>query len=132
MSLINNIQNALNNYLSGIAGLPTIYYPNVSKEPIQGTEFLRPTLLPANSELFTVNNENRHIGIYQIDIFTDLKKGTAPLWLIADAIRDGFKTIKSVSSGGDTVFIQEISISQAQRIESWWSCFVQINYLCFN
>lgn len=132
MSLINNIQNALNTQLASISGLPVIYYPNVEKEPAQGTSFLRPTLLPANSTLFTLNNENEHKGIYQVDIFTQLKKGTAPILLIADAIRDNFNAHKSITSGSDVIHIQQISMSQAQRVESWWMCYVQINYLCYN
>lgn len=132
MSLINNIQNALNTQLATVAGLPTAYYPNVQKEPTQGTNWVRPTLLPANSTLFTITNENKHMGIYQVDIFTQLKKGTAPLWLIADAIRDNFKAVHSITSGSDVIHIQEISISQASREESWWHCYVQVNYICFN
>ena len=132
MSLINNIQNALNTQLATVSGLPTVYYPNVENTPSQGTSWVRPTLLPANSVLYTLNNANMHQGIYQVDIFTQIKKGTAPLWLIADSIRDNFNAVNGITSGADTVHIQEISISQAQRIESWWSCYVQINYICFN
>lgn len=132
MSTINNIQNALNYQLSTVAGIPAIYFPNVEKTPAQGTNWVRPTLLPANSTLYTMNDGNEHKGIYQVDIFTQIKKGTAPLWLIADAIRDNFKAVKTVTSNGLDVQIQEISFSQAQRIESWWSCYVQINYLTFS
>lgn len=132
MSLINNIQNALNLRLSVVPGVPVIYYPNVENTPAQGTDFVRPTLLPANSILYTLNNENMHQGIYQIDIFTSIKKGTAPLWNIADSIRDNFKLIHSLTSGGDTIHVQSISFSQAQRVESYWTCYVQVNYICFN
>lgn len=132
MSLINNIQNALNTQLATVSGLPTVYYPNTEKEPTQGTNYVRPTLLPAASELYTLNDVNMHSGIYQVDIFTQLKKGTAPILLIADSVRDNFLAVKSITSGSDTVHIQAISISQARRVESWWSCFVEINYICFN
>ncbi len=132
MSLINNIQNALNTRLATVSGLPTVYYPNVESTPTQGTSWVRPTLLPANSDTFTLNGQNQHQGIYQVDVFTQIKKGTAPLWLIADAIRDNFNTNKKITSGSDVINIQAISFSTAQRVESWWSCYVQINYICFN
>jgi len=132
MSLINNIQNALNERLSDIVNLPQIFWPNIANEPQKGVDWIRPTLIPANSQLSTLNNYDMHQGIYQIDIYTGLKKGTAPLFLLADAIRDDFKSVKSLTSGDDIIHLQAISISQAQRVESWWSCFVQINYLCFN
>lgn len=132
MSLFNNIQNALNSRLATVSGLPTVYYANTEAEPTQGTNFVRATLLPAKSESYTFAQENKHQGIYQVDIFTQLKKGTAPLLLIADAIRDHFRAVKSVTSSSDTIFIQAVSLSQAQRVESFWHCYVEIEYLTFN
>lgn len=129
MSVFNNIQNALNTQLASLSGLPVIYYPNMQNEPIQGTPYIRPTLLPARSELLTLNNEDMHQGLYQIDIYTQLKKGTAPILLLADIIRDGFRR-QSLTSSGTVVHIQNISISPTQRVESWWHCYVEVNYLC--
>ena len=132
MSLINNIQNALNAKLATVSGLPTVYWPNMENTPAQGTNYVRPTLIPANSVQATLNSIHEHKGFYQVNVYTQIKKGTAPLWLIADSIRDTFKATTTLTSGSDTIYIQEISMSQAQRIESWWSCYVQINYICFN
>lgn len=132
MSLINNIQNALNTKLSSLSGSPSIAWPNTKFQPTNATSYLRPTLIPATSDLFTINNENRHKGIYQVDIFVQPEKGTSTLWLLADSIRDHFKGVTSLTSGGDIIHLQEISISQAQRVEGWWSCYVQVNYICFN
>lgn len=131
MSLNNNIQNALTTQLSQVNGIPPIAYANAKYVPIEGHDFVRPTLLPAKSELFSLET-GKHTGIYQIDIFTAVNKGTAPLLLLADSIRDKFLSQRTLVSGTDTVFIQEISISKALRIEGWWSCYVEINYLCFN
>jgi len=125
----NNIQNALNTRLANISGLPVIYYPNDQKEPLQSTPYLRPTLLPATSQLYTLNDGDYHQGIYQIDIYKQLKFGSAPVLLIADAIRDGFRR-QSLTSNGTIVHIQNISISQARKEEGWWSCYVEVNYLC--
>lgn len=129
MGVFNNIQNALHNRLSTVTGLPTVFYPNESKEPSHGTNYVKPTWLPARSQLYTLNNENYHQGIFQVDIYTQLKKGTAPLLLIADAIKEHFDN-QSLTSSSTVVHIQEISISQARRVESWWNCYVEINYIC--
>lgn len=131
MSLNNNIQNALTAQLSAVPSIPNIAYANSGYTPEKGVDYVRPTLIPANSEMFSLE-VGKHSGIYQVDIFTSLNKGTAPLLVIADSIRDKFISDRTLVSGSDTVFIQEISISQAQRIEGWWSCFVEINYICFN
>jgi len=129
MSVYNDIQNALNIKLATVSGLPTVYYPNHQDTPVQGTSYVRPTLLPTRGEIYTLNGGNMHTGLYQVDIYTQLKKGTSPLLLIADAIRDTFKRT-SLTQGTTVVHIQNISISQAQRVESWWHCYVEVNYLC--
>ncbi len=131
-NLINNIQNAFNNELNDVPLIPEIAFPNVKYVPRQSVDYARPTLLPAKGSLATLQYQSVHEGIYQVDIYTQLDKGTAPLLTIADAIRNYFILNNVLVSGGDTVHVQEISMSQAQRIESWWSCYVQITYICFN
>lgn len=129
MGVFNDIQNALNTKLASLSGLPAIYFPNDQKEPAQGTPYLRPSLLPAASELYTLNGANYHSGIYQVDIFTPLKKGTSQAMLIADIIRDGFNK-QSLVKNTTIVHIQNISIGIGEREESWWHCYVEVNYLC--
>ncbi len=129
MSVFNDIQNILNTKLNTLGSLPTIYWPNDQNQPTQNISWLRPTLLPAASELYTLNNENYHQGIYQIDIFVPLKAGTSVALLIADTIRAGFNR-QSLTANGTIVHVQRISISQSQREESWWHCYVEVNYLC--
>ena len=131
MSLNNNIQNALATQLAAVPGIPSIAFPNTNYEPAAGTSFVRPSLMPSRSVLYTFT-QGKHEGMYQVDIFTSVKKGTAPLLLIADAIRDKFRSQNKLTSGTDLIFIQEVSVSQARRVESWWSCYVEINYFCFN
>lgn len=127
MANFNNIQNILHTQLASIADLPDIYYPNVGDEPQQGVAYIRPTWLPAATVLNDLNGEDRSTGFLQVDIYTILKKGTAPAFEIADKIREGFKN-KDLSSNGMIVHIRAVSVSQAQRVESWWHCFVQIDY----
>ncbi len=131
MSLNNNIQNALTLQLSQVPSIPTIAYANSGFEPTKGVDYVRPSLIPARSELYSLQT-GMHKGIYQVDIYTSLNKGTSPLMLLADSVRDKFLSERTLVSESDTVFIQEISISQAQRIEGWWSCYVEVNYICFN
>ena len=128
MSTFNNIQNALNTQLNSLGGLPDIYWPNVQNAPLVNQNFIRPTLLPARSTLYTLSEGDYHHGIYQVDIFVDLKQGTAEALLLADIVRDGFRR-QSLVSSGTTVHIQEISMSTATREDNSWHVFVEINYL---
>lgn len=132
MTMINDIQNALNSRLNGVTGLPTVAWPNVEFTPTQGTNYVRPTLLPASNVLNALDGDEECKGIYQIDVYTQLKKGTSPLWTIADAIRDHFKNSNSITSGSQVVHIQQVSVSQADRQEGFWHCFVAVTYLAYN
>ena len=129
MSVFNDINNALNTKLNGISGLPTIFWPNDQKEPTTNTNWVRPSFLPTASALYTLNDEYLHQGLYQIDVYVKLKTGTSELLLLADAIRDGFNR-QSITVNTTTTHIQQISISPPQRVESWWHCYVEVNYLC--
>ncbi len=132
MNVFNNIQNAFSVALNSIPLIPEIAFANVKYKPVEGVSYVRPTLLPAKSTLMTLQHESVYEGIYQIDIYTQLDKGTAPLLTIADAIRTYFINNDTLTAGGDNISVQEINISQTQRIESWWSCYVQLTYICFN
>ncbi len=132
MNVFNNIQNAFNTAINSVPLIPEIAFANVKYKPVEGVPYIRPTLLPAKSSLTTLEHESVYEGICQIDIYTSLDKGTAPLLTIADAIRTYFITNDILTSGDDRVSVQEINISQAQRTESWWSCYVQLTYICFN
>lgn len=134
MGTYNNILNALNTRLSTVSGLPAVKWPNDGQtpEPVQGTNFIRVTWMPANSVLFSLDGKEKHIGLYQIDVFTQLKKGSAPGLLIADSIREHFKAQNSLTSGGDIVHIQAISPSPPQRDDGWWITTLTIQYLCIS
>lgn len=134
MGIFNDIQNALNNKLSSIPLIPKIFYSNVDTDdnraiPTHGIPYLRPTLMPANSTVASLDGKDYHRGIYQIDIYTQLKKGSAPILIIADQIRTAFKNADLVSNS-NIIHITSISISNQRRDESFWTCHVQINYFC--
>ena len=131
MSVFSDIHNALNLHLDGISGLPDIYYPNVDAEPTKPVNWLRPTLLPASTETYTLDGNDKFHGIYQVDIFTILKTGIDPINTIADAIRDGFNR-QTLSFGGTLVRIENVNVSPIARDEAWLHCFVEINYFCIN
>jgi hypothetical protein len=132
MSTFANILNGLNTRLNSLSGLPEVAWPNTKYNPKQNTTWIRPTLLPATSQLYTLKDERFHQGIYQVDIYVPLEKGTKTLYDLADDVRQHFEAQRSLTSGSDTVFIQEVSMSPATRDESWYSLFVSISYQCYS
>lgn len=129
--VFSNIESALNTRLSSVPGLPAVQWPNVKYQPKEGMTFVRPTLLPAASELYRVNDGSLHKGIYQVDVFVPLEKGTRVLNELLDSIEEYFRASRSLTSGTNTVFIQAIGRGLAQRQESWYVSFVEINYMCY-
>lgn len=130
MGLFSNIENALNIQLSSIGGLPTIQWSNTKYQPIENTSFIRPSILPAQSDLETLAGGESVGGIYQIDIFTPSEKGVGVSNKIIDDIAESFRANKTLSAGGNTVFVQAISRGTAEREEAWFHSFVSINFIC--
>lgn len=132
MGVFSNIQRALDTKLNTLANRPFIAWPNTKYAPTENTAFIRPTLLPVSSDLYTLNNEHRNPGIYQIDVFVPLEKGLNSALSLIDDIAEHFSSDRRLSAGTDTVFIQNISISPAERQEAWLRIYIEINYVCYS
>ena len=102
-----NIQAALDVKLNTITGSPSIAWPNTEYTPTHGTLFLEPNVLPIASTLETLNDYHRYAGIYQVNIYVPVEKGTATINLWIDRVHDLFDQ-QTLTSGGDRVFIQNI------------------------
>jgi hypothetical protein len=123
-----NIQKALDQRLNSLSGLPDVAWMNVEYEPTRGTEYLRPTLLPAESTKEEFGGKDRHIGIYQIDIFEPLDNGPKDALEMADDIREHFDD-QILTESSQKIYIENISLLPPQRVESWYVLSVEINYL---
>lgn len=114
MAIYTNIQAALDTKLNTIAGSPSIAWPNTEFTPNHGTLFLEPNVIPIESDLATLNDYHRYAGIYQVNIYVPLEKGTATMNLWLDRIHDLFDK-QTLTSGGDSVFIQNINRGPVTR-----------------
>lgn len=131
-TVFTDIEAALNTRLSNISDSPTIAWPNVDFKPTQGITYLRPTLLPASGDLFTLGGVYEHKGLYQIDICCPINQGISELTGWQDAIILLFSVNKSLFAGQNTIFIQNITIGKAERQEGWYVSFITIQYLCIS
>ena len=132
MSTFLNIQRALDKRLAAMPNRPAIAWPNTKFTSQNETLYLRPTMLPAQSSLYTLNDVHRNPGIYQIDIFCALEKGVSAALTMADEIIDFFEEDRSLTAGVDTVYIQSCGVSAGERQESWYRVYVEIAYVCFS
>lgn len=131
MGVFTNIEAALHTRLATLSGSPVVQWPNVHYQPTENTTFLRPTVLPAATKLECFSGSEVHAGIYQVDVFVPLEKGVSALNTLLDSIESLFKSNK-VLTATDVVWVQAVGRGRAQRQESWYVGFVEVNYLCYS
>lgn len=132
MAVFTNIESALNQRLNSLPAKPPIAWPNTKFTPINGVTYLRPTILPASTELSTLNRGQTHSGIYQIDINVPLDKGVNVLDALLDNLYTHFSSQDILVSGPTNVFITSIGRGRAIRQDAFYVGFIEINYLCYS
>jgi predicted AlkP superfamily phosphohydrolase/phosphomutase len=133
MGVITNIQLALETPLRSLqSNVLDIAFPNIKFTSTINKAFLRPTLIPATTDLYTLNGQHRYSGIYQIDIIVPLNRGLHQLNDIADTVLELYSLQSSLIANSTIVHIQNISPLPTQRDESYFQGGVQINFLSYN
>lgn len=134
MSVFANIQRVLDSKLKTVPSSPFISWPNAETRPGNTTltQYIKPTLLLASTELYTLNDYERIPGIYQVDIYGKLNRGVQQVYSIADEIKEHFEGSRLLVQDDTLVMIQGISMGPALREDSWYRVFVEINFICFN
>lgn len=123
-----DIQSALAQRLNTVPGLPTIYWGATRRKPVKGTNWVRPTLVPFESEPAMLSGLQDNSGIYQIAVFIDLGRGEGPLLEIMDDIKEHFKAQTILTEGTTTVFVQTTSITQPLIVDAWLQGNVEVKY----
>lgn len=131
MGVFANIRNALNTRLSTLTSVPTIQWQNVESIPALANVYLRPTLLPANAGNYVLTGSQRHSGIYQVDVFVKVGKGTKLIDQWCDAIANHF-LLQVLENNSNSIHIMNVSIGSIDIEESWARGFVEIAYECYN
>ncbi len=132
MGVFSNIQTAMDTTLASTPSVPPIAWSNVEYTPTIGTTFVRPTLMPAGSQMATLNGTLKNPGIYQVDIFTPVGKGEGAALIIADRIKMHFEANRRLVANSDTIFILQVSLGKGERENAWNHIFVEVNYYCIS
>jgi len=121
------LQNALNARLAALPDLPDVAWPNVPYTPQNGTEYLRPTLLPADNAPATLQWAETMTGIYQVDVFMpDAIKGPAAALTRAESIASHFR-----ASTIDGLAIRAITVGTAQPDGAFYRVPVSVVYRAY-
>jgi len=130
MGVFTDIQKALEVKLASISGAPAIVWENTKYTPSMGTKYWRPTLLPAASQLASVDALQKHQGIYQVDIFVTPEKGPKLLIDELDKIYAAFNTTLSLTSGSTRVDILGVGRGSGRNEGAWYTGFIGMYYMC--
>lgn len=125
------IQKAFEKRLKLMTPLPPVAWTNTKYKPIEGTTWIRLTVLPAPAELDILAGSEMHEGFCQIDVFTPLDKGSSEFNTLCDRIYDWFKSTETLQEDGLDVYLRNISQSTQRRDEAWNSGYVEIYYKCY-
>ena len=133
MGVFKNMEIALGSKLDTISGKPAIHWENGQVYiPVVGTRFWRPTNLPAGSQLMTASAVQKHIGIYQVDVFVPVEKGLSVLMADLDSIYSAYNTVLSLAGGSHNVDILGVGRGRVTREDAWLRGFISIEYMCYS
>jgi hypothetical protein len=126
-----DISAALDNKLNTFAAANNIpvAWENIGYKPIIGTMFLRPTLLPGDTDSpgLSYTSALDHIGVYQVDVISPIDKGKGQAITTADLVATAFPRGELVYNG-KTVTIKQASRRPGSRDNAWYIVPVIINY----
>lgn len=129
MSLANINSALVTAYQAAALGLSTAYEGQDYK-PTPGTSWASLYNLPASSDVDTLGagGQDRHVGIFQVDLSAPENVGTATLLANAQTLRTYFYAGRTISYGGQEVRIQSAARSPLRKVDAWLRLSVSISY----
>jgi hypothetical protein len=124
-----DISSALDSRMAGITTHP-IAWENTVYVPVVGSAYLRPSILPVSSEQSGLGDSglDEHLGIYQVDVYSEAGKGRRGAELDADDVADHFKRGTSLTYNGVVVRLGDTSRSAGIIDGDRFVISVSINY----
>ena len=86
---LEQIKTSIFNHLETLVGLPAIHYPNVDGTLPTG-EYIRPDVLPADTDPVGIVTTDRETGVFQVSIFIPKGQGELDAARVAQTLLDGF------------------------------------------
>lgn len=107
-----------------------VAWENVGYKPIQGTGYLRASLIPAETENPSLGDTHkRYVGILQANIYVKEGDGTATALIKADSLLNYFARGQSFTVGSIVVrILNSPSISTSVNADGWYILPVSIRY----
>jgi hypothetical protein len=125
-----DVSAALDSRLNSFSGGDPVAWQNTQFTPANGTLYLRPSVLPADTEQIGMGTTglDEHAGVYQIDIFAMAGDGRGAAEVKADAVADHFKRGTDLLYNGVYVRLGNVSRNQGIVNGDRFVISLSINY----
>lgn len=133
MSVFIDLSAALDGRLNSMASLPPVAWENKKYDPVKGTLYLRPTLLPGDTVGGTLSatGSDENVGVYIVDVFSPADGGKNEAVTMADNIADQFKPVTELTYNGRLVRCISVSRGSAIVGDGWYNIPVRVRYHSF-
>ena len=134
MTTFNDIRAALESEVANVPGIPAQRaWENVRFEPTTGTPWVRMTLLPGSTRpaYLGADPENRHDGLFQVDIFWPENQGPASADTLADNVRSRYKVSNTLTAGTTNVRFNWSERLPARMDGPWYVVSVRASWYTY-
>lgn len=132
MTVLTEIQNALEVKLNALSGTHDIAWQNINYEPAADTLFLRPTNIPVDPLPIGLQNSSSMLrnGIFQVDVFAPKNKGVKTALNKADSISAHFARGTELFTATDQfkIRILKVAVEVGDIVGSHYAVPVLIHY----
>lgn len=122
---LEQIKTSIFDHLETLSGLPDIHYPNVAGTIPTG-EYIRPDVLPADTDPVGIITTDRETGIFQVSIFIPKGQGELDAARVAQKLLDGFPRNLALTG---VRFDKSGSIGPSLFEEKWQMTPVSFTYI---
>lgn len=133
MSVFTDISSALNARLNTLPGSAPVAWENYPYDPVAGTLYLRPTLIPDDAVSYAMGatGTDQNSGVFQIDVIAPSDKGRGEAYTKADAIAEHFRPMTELTYNSRLVRCIQASIRVATQDNGWFILPVRVEYLAY-
>ena len=134
MSVFLDISGALDTRLDNLVGKPPIAWENKGYEPVKGTLYARPSILPGETVQASLGDtgQDMTVGVYQVDIFAKAGKGKNEAVVMADLIANWFKRGTVLTYNSRKVRIRNVSRKAGiNNAGGWFQIPIEIAFISY-
>jgi len=108
----------------------SVAWPGINFTPTAGVRWYRATLIPGipTTPEISTTARNRHVGIFQIDVFDPIGLGDGPAIEEGERIVSCFKRGTVLTESGVNVVVQKASVMTPIEEDSWYHVPVRIQF----